>query len=177
MRDGQIPQSLVPVESALLPFIEETYHEYNEKGNHRQQGKQAKISQDGRPRVEEDYFDVEDQKEHCNQVVLNRESSTGVGEGDNPRFVGLQFLIVTLSWTEQRGQTDGNNAESGRQQDQYEKWQIVACHLEFLFSETERLGELFVHFSTNDLILARTEIDCQSLSVSIVSKEQAGGPR
>src|ERR1041384_618281 len=63
--------SSIPIEGTLLPHVDVADRQNTEKNSHLYQAKDSQLTKVDRPRVEKYDFEIEDQKQHCDQVKFH----------------------------------------------------------------------------------------------------------
>src|SRR6266446_4599826 len=76
------PDISLPIQGAIVPSVEEPYHEDPQKDDHLCQAPCAEPTINNRTRVEEDEFYVEQDEENSSQVELDRQAADWQREGD-----------------------------------------------------------------------------------------------
>ena len=67
--------------------------------------------------IEERDFDVEEKKDHRDEVELHRLPLAGVADGRHAAFIGRGFFGSRVSRTEQAGKHDRDQRETGAEPD------------------------------------------------------------
>lgn len=116
----------VPAEDAFGPGVEVGYQEDEDEDDHlgQEEGGEGVVLEDGVGEeggegVEENDFDVEDQKDHGDEIKAHVESASGVADGDHAGFVGDGFAGVLGFWAENNRGED--HAGGGDDADDQEK--------------------------------------------------------
>jgi len=81
----------VPVQRALFPEIEVTDKQNRDVYHHFHEAVQTEIPEDEGPWIKKNRFDIEQDKNHCNQVKFYREGFTRVAGRLHATFVRLEF--------------------------------------------------------------------------------------
>src|SRR6185503_798362 len=88
---------LRPLERALPPRVVVAHNEYADEQQHLDQSKHRKAVIDHRPRKKENGLDVEDQKQHRDDIEPDGEPIARVANRINAALVGQQLLALKYS--------------------------------------------------------------------------------
>jgi len=159
--EGPSPQLVLnagPVEDALLHEVDiASFQDHEESEKDEQEAPVAYEELDG-PGIEECHFQVEDQEQHGNHVILNRITFVGsAGNVCDTAFVGgtLNFGIFDLTGVEQPvgQQQNGGDNESQDHQNGHSKSSIKDFNVRHsgfkdskkVFSRKTRICKLYLH--------------------------------
>src|SRR5438132_7441037 len=85
------PDMSLPLQSAVVPGVEEAHHQNREKDDHLQETRAAQRAIHDGPRIEEDELDVEQDEENGGQVELDRQMADRQRERNLAALERLRF--------------------------------------------------------------------------------------
>src|SRR6185369_12080022 len=91
---------LVPVQRALLPYIEEACQNDPDVYHHLPEAEHTQLFQSDSPRVQEDCFDVEQDEQHGHEVELHGEATTNIANRSHTAFIWRHLRPVLLMLTD-----------------------------------------------------------------------------
>jgi hypothetical protein len=87
---------LDPTQHLLSVCIYKAYHQHQNENGHLVEGEQAKVFKYNSPRVQENGFDIEDDKYQSEDVVADMELDLPAAYRHFATFIGSQFLSVGM---------------------------------------------------------------------------------
>src|SRR5260370_13948843 len=92
-----------PIESALLPDVEEPRKNQNYEDQPLEKAKHLKIAENHHPGIQENGFNVEQNEKHAHQVELHAEAMPRIARRHDAGFVGHVFDAIAYLLAEQVG--------------------------------------------------------------------------
>jgi hypothetical protein len=135
LHDGPLT---LPVERALFYRVNESDHQYNHEPKHAaENGPRIEIinivAVHHGPRVHEHDLDIEQNKQHRDQVEFHTESRLGITLGDHAAFVGriLSGVAFTGATQDYAGE-QCHASESDRDDHLQQDWEVILYHRDVL---------------------------------------------
>src|SRR5687767_3420646 len=118
--------SLLPLQRALLPLVDETHGQHAEEDHHRPEAEHADVAERNSPREKKCHFQVENDEQDRNQVEPDVELAAGIVESLESALVWRQFLRVRVLPRQDQGRDHHDPGQAGSHDDEYQDRQIFA---------------------------------------------------
>src|SRR4030095_15531604 len=82
---------LIPLQGALFPYVDEPDQKDAEKNPHFNKTKKSHLAKENRPRIEENDFEIENQKQHRHQIEPYGKADACVAPGRVTGFERFRF--------------------------------------------------------------------------------------
>src|SRR5262245_11825165 len=106
-----------PIKGALAPYIDVASQQQAEERRELPEPAWTEVAQRDGPRVQEGYFDVEEQEDHRDEVELYGLTLTGVADRRHAAFVRRGFFGGRLARSEELGKQDRPGSKPNAQAD------------------------------------------------------------
>src|SRR5215510_14525331 len=101
----------IPLQGALLQYVDVAHEEHRDEQHHLDQGDPAQVAERHGPGVEEHGLDVEQDEEHGDEIELDREALPRRPERIHATLVGRQLLPTPAPRHDEARQQDGAPGE------------------------------------------------------------------
>src|SRR5690606_15181575 len=122
------PPGSLPFERSLLPHVNEADQQHADEDAHLDQAEHAEFAEHGRPRHDEDDFQVEDDELDGDEVVADVELHPRIFERGEAAFVGRELLGVVELRAQGIAYDDQGNADSGCDKQKQQGRQVFGQH-------------------------------------------------
>src|SRR5688572_23759099 len=133
--------SLLPLQRALLPLVDETHGQHAEEDHHRPEAEHADLAQRNGPGEQKRHFQVENDEQDRDQVESDVELPAGIVECLESAFVRRQFLRIGVLPRQDQGRDHHDPGQTGSHDDEYQDRQIFAEKLLHSITRDRPIGE------------------------------------
>ena len=131
LRCAQDPASLTsaaPVQRPFFPKVHVTRQHYGDEQEHLHETKPLQFLVHDRPRVQENHFHIEQNKDHADQVEADRESMPCVTDGSDSTLIWGKLLARGPLDTYPGRQTDDHSGEQTNNRQMNQNRQVTCKH-------------------------------------------------